>query len=345
MRWDNLYVAGLGKYLPQRVMTTEQAVEQGLYDAKVCAANGYKSVRVAGDQETGPVMAGAAGRIAVERSGLANDDFGLVLHAYASHQGRDLWSPASFVQNETVGIGGPAFDVRGGCNGGLSALELAASYVAARPSAKAALITAGDAFQLPYVDRWTADERSICGDGGAAMVLSKQGGFARLLSSVSAGDPTLEIVDRGSGPWTAAPFEEGKPINLSERRRDYLLRDEFALRSVLERMAKTGDWVMQTALQEAGTDLKSVQFLVHTTYSEPVAQLGIYGRMGFDRTKTSFDWALSVGQVGAADELLGMTYLAESGRPKPGDLLVAAGSGAGYVWTVAVFEFLETPRW
>ncbi|HCT76375.1 MAG TPA: hypothetical protein DGT23_07250, partial [Micromonosporaceae bacterium] len=146
-------------------------------------------------------------------------------------------------------------------------------------------------------------------------------------------------------PWTAAPFHDGKAINLSERRRDYLLRDEHALGSVLARMAKTGDLVMQKALDEAGTDLGSVQYLVHTSFSEPIAQLGIYGRLGFDRSRTSFDWALTVGQCGAADELLGMTYLAESGRPKPGDLLVATGSGAGYVWTVAVFEFLETPHW
>ena len=52
MRWDSLYVAGLGKYLPPRVITTEQAVRLG-----------YQSVRVAGEGETGPVMAGAAGRI------------------------------------------------------------------------------------------------------------------------------------------------------------------------------------------------------------------------------------------------------------------------------------------
>lgn len=338
-------MAGVGKYLPPRVITTEQAVRQGLYDARACAANGYRSVRVAGEGETGPVMAAAAARVAVERSGLASDDFGLVLHAHVGHQGRDLWSPASFVQNETVGIGGPAFDVRAGSNGGLSALELAASYIAVRPDATAALVTAGDAFQLPYIDRWTADERFVAGDAAAALVLSKRGGFARLLSSVSAGDPTLEIVDRGSQPWTAAPFEQGKPVDLSERRREYLMRDEYTWGSVQERVAKTADWVMQTALQEAGTDLAGVRFLVHTAHSEPVAQLGIYGRLGFERAKTSFDWALTVGQAGAADELLGMTYLVESGRPRPGDLLVAAGSGAGYVWTVAVFEFLETPRW
>lgn len=332
-------------YLPVQEITTERAVADGLYDAKVCAANGYRAVRVSQPGETGPVMAAEAGRLAVWRSGLAPQDIGLVLHAYASHQGRDLWCPASFVQNETVGIGGPAYDVRGGCNGGLSAMELAASYITARPGVTAALVTTGDAFHLPYIDRWTADERSICGDGAAAMVLSRTGGFARLVASVSAGDPTLEAVDRGSGPWTSAPFQDGRPVDLSRRRREYLLRDEHALGMVLARMAKTGDLVMQQALDEAGIDLGAVNFLVHTTFSEPIAQLGIYGRLGFDRAKTSFDWALGIGQCGAGDEILGMTHLVETRRPRPGDILVATGSGAGYVWTVAVFEFLETPRW
>ncbi|MFV2013187.1 MULTISPECIES: ketoacyl-ACP synthase III family protein [unclassified Micromonospora] len=183
MRWDNIYLAGTGLYLPEQQYTAEQAVADGAYDASAAETNGIRAVRVANDDEAGVVMAAAAGRQAMSRSGHDSQDIDLVLHGYVSHQGREMWSPAHYVQQETVG-GGPSvtIEMRQGCNGLLAALELGASYLAARPDTTAALLTAGDAFRLPYIDRWKSDDQTIFGDAGSALVLSKRQGFARLLA-------------------------------------------------------------------------------------------------------------------------------------------------------------------
>jgi hypothetical protein len=210
VRWENLYVAGTGSALPSRIETAQDAVAAGRYTDRARAVSGYRAVRVAAEDEPGPVLAARAGRQALERSGLRPEDVGLVLHAYSGHQGRDVWSPASYVEHEVLGGGGaPAYEVRQGCNGGLSALELAASHLTARPGSKAALITSGDAFHLPYLDRWNTDEQMVYGDGGGAAVLSTGGGIARILATASVSDSSLEIMDRGLGPWTRAPFEGG----------------------------------------------------------------------------------------------------------------------------------------
>src|SRR3954447_7633845 len=114
MRWDNLYVAGLGAYLPQQVQTAEEAVALGQYDAEESIGNGIRAVRVASDEEAPPVMAASAGNQAVKRSGIANEDFGLVLHASIGHQGQEFWTPANYVQNETVGGTGSALEIKQG---------------------------------------------------------------------------------------------------------------------------------------------------------------------------------------------------------------------------------------
>ena len=59
MRWENLYVAGVGAYLPEAVQTADEAVLEGRYDPSEQAANGgcghdEEAVdRSHGDQEAG----------------------------------------------------------------------------------------------------------------------------------------------------------------------------------------------------------------------------------------------------------------------------------------------------
>lgn len=345
MRWNNLYVAGLGARFPERVETAAAAVADGRYTDAARTASGYRAVRVAAPDETGPVLAAAAARQAVARSGLDADAFGLTLHASVGHQGLDFWTPASYVQNESVGGRGTAVEVRQGCNGGLAALELAASHLAARPDERAALVTAGDAFKPPYLDRWTADDQVVYGDGGAALVLSSDGGFARLRATVSLGDPTLEPMERGTGGWTAAPFPESKPVDLAARKREFLAEHEERYDEAIGKIAGNATEVLRRALEEAGVTQSDLTFFLHQNLPESIAGLAVYGLLGVDRASTVHDWGMDRGQMGAADELAGLHRLVESGRPRPGDLVAVMGVGAGYVWTVAVLEFLDPPRW
>jgi 3-oxoacyl-[acyl-carrier-protein] synthase III len=307
----DLYLAGLGSYLPQ-----------------ASATEGNRVVRVARDGETGPVMAAQAGRLAVQRSGLSYDEFGLVLHAGIGYQGRDFWPAASFVQNETVGRGSLALELRGDRNGALAALDLAACYLTAGgTAASAALVTAGDAFRPPYVDRWAFDDHMVPADGAAAAILSTRHGFARVRSIVSAGDPALEAPERGSGPWNTGPAGSVSP---AARRSAFARQDEFAWEGMRNRIAKMSDLVVQQALDEAGCELTAVRFFVSSSAA------------GFP----SYEFCrLGIAAVGAASELVALTQLVDRRRVRPGDLLVVAGCGAGAIWTVAVVEFLEAPQW
>jgi 3-oxoacyl-[acyl-carrier-protein] synthase-3 len=345
MRWNDLYVAATGSYLPERVETAEEAIAAGRYTEEKRVLNGFRSVRVAGPGETGPTMAAEAGRQAVARSGHAVDEFGLVVHSYIGHQGLDLWTPASYVQRETVGGPGPAFEVKQACNGMLAAFELAASYVSSHPDVTAALVTAGDAFRLPYVDRWGMDPQNVDGDGAAALVLSTRGGFARVRSSYSYADSSLEPMSRGGAEWTDAPFADGGAVGVTDRKNDFLHAEELDFDSVIEKISTSVQHSLKQALHEAGADLSDIRFFLHQNLSQSIVTHGIHALMGIDPSTTVHDWGLGLGQVGSADVVLGLDHVIATRDPQPGDLAVMQAAGAGFVWTTVVLEFLETPSW
>jgi 3-oxoacyl-[acyl-carrier-protein] synthase-3 len=345
MRWQNLYVAGLGAYLPEQVLTAEQAVADGLYGEGEREANGYRAVRVAADGETGPMMAAAAGRQAVARSGHASEDFGLVVHASVAHPGQDIWTPAHYVQNETVGGDAATFEVKQGSNSGMAATEVAASWLTARPDRSAALVTVGDTFKLPYWDRWKADDQVVYGDGAGALVLSTSGGFAKVRSTASVTDATLEPLYRGSDAWTDAPFQSGKPVDLAGRKKDWLTRNEGGYDEAIARINKNFGGVLQKALEDADTELPDTQWFIHANMSKTIVDWGFHGALGLDPDHTVYDWGLDYAHMGGADQIIGLNRLFETGRTKPGDLIVTAGAGIGFMWTVAVLEVLDVPQW
>lgn len=345
MRWNDLYIAGVGTYLPEQVETVDEAIAAGRYTEEKKAMNGYREVRIAAPGETGPVMAAKAGRQAVERSGLSHDEFGLTVHASLSHQGLDLWTPASYVQANTIGGTGPAFEVRQGCNGLMAGVDLAAAYVGSHKDFSAALVTAGDAFHLPYIDRWSSEDQNVNGDGAGAVVLSSRSGFARVRAIYSYADSSLEQMSRGYQEWTVSPFEGGETLQLNRSMEDYLQNADVDLDEMIGKIAGGVQHSLKQVLHEAEVDLADTRFFLHQQLAETIVQHGICGLLGVKRESTTYDWAKQYSMVGTADIALGLDHVLAERDPKPGDLVVMQSSGAGYVWTAAVIEILERPSW
>lgn len=345
MRWDNLYIAGIGTYLPDQVETVDEAIAAGRYTEQKKAMNDYRAARVAAPGETGPVMAAIAGREAVARSGLSHDEFAILVHSYVGHQGLDLWTPASFVQQQTIGGSAPAFEVRQGCNAFLGGMELAASYLHAQPDTHAALVTGGDAFQLPFIDRWNSHEQNVDSDGAGAVVLSTRSGFARIRSMFSYGDPSLEPLGRCRAEFSTAPFPDGKTLQLDRSMQDYMHNKDIDLDEIVERISGGVQYSVKRALHEAGIELADVRFFLHQQLAETIAVHGLYNLLGVDRAKTTYDWGKDIGMVGTVDVILGLDHVLAERQPKPGDFVLVQCAGGGYVWTAAVVEILETPHW
>ncbi|MFD7528590.1 MULTISPECIES: ketoacyl-ACP synthase III family protein [unclassified Streptomyces] len=339
MRLDRLFVSGTGVALPRR-SSVEEAVAEGLCDPRAARRMRMRSVCVS-DGESGPELAVRAACQALRRAGARPGDIDLVLHADTYHQGHDLWAPASYVQRESVGNACPALEVRQLSNGGMAALELAASHLLADSARRGALVTTGDRFCLPGFDRWNTDPGTVCGDGGTALVLSARGGFARLLSLCTVSDPGLEAMGRGDDPFSDAPLEARVPIGVEKHRA--VLTRELGMGELLERLLGGQRAALDGALAEAGVTKEAVDWFVLPHLGRPRMEFQFFQPLGIAPERSTWSWGSGVGHLGAGDAFAGLHHLAVEGQLRPGGLCALVSSGAGFAWTVAVLEISGRP--
>lgn len=340
MRWDGIYLASTGLWLPP-LESTEEAVAQGRYDAEECAENGYVSVAVSpGDSPA--EMAARAGQQAVRRSGHDPRDFALVLHSGFYHQGQDYWTPASYVQENTIGGDAPAMEVGQMSNGGLAALELAAAYVRLDEERPAALITTGDRFCPPGFDRWGSEKGLLYGDAGTAIVVSSRGGFAQLVATSHVSEPALEALYRGNG-FTDHSLSEGLPLDLRSRKKVYLT--QHGTEAMMATMSlRTGE-VVKRALEQAGVPLDGVARIVLPHLGYGAVRWQFVDALGIEEDRTTWAYGRRVGHLGAGDQLAALDDLAVSGALDVGDVVLLIGSGVGFTWSAVVLRIVEQPSW
>jgi len=163
-------IAGVAKCVPERIVTNfdlESLVETS--DEWIAKRTGIRTRRVVAE-ETGVGMACRAAREALEMSGTAAKDVGIVVACTIT--GEDLTpSMASSIQ-KTLGIPAcAALDVSAGCTGFIYALVTAASLMDTLQM-DVALVVASEVM-TKYLD-WS--DRSTCvlfGDGAGALVLRR----------------------------------------------------------------------------------------------------------------------------------------------------------------------------
>lgn len=339
MRWENLFVSGTAAWLPPLV-AAEDAVSAGLLEPERCKLRGIQSVAVASDAESDapPRMAVRAAREALRRGGTAPEDVALVLHASLWFQGIDMWPEASYVAHEAVGRQVPAYSIGQRCNGGMGALELAASYLGAGPAeGHAALITTADRFSGPRVDRWNSVDVTMYGDGAGALVLSTRAGFARVLATTTAADNSLEILARGDDAFTRHPLEPAPMVDLGERTLSGARAAAFE--DLTHRYIDLLVSAKTRVLEDSGTAVEDIAWAVI-----PVSRRGtgheLHDLLGVPDERTSWSYGRTTGHLGAGDQFAGLARLTESGAVAPGDRVLLFGGGAGYTCTAAVVEIL-----
>ncbi len=340
MKFENLYIAGCGTWLPEP-LTVDAAERAGLCDRRIIWRTEIASVCVA-RKESAPEMAALAAGPALRQAGCGPNEIDLVLHAATYYQGHDLWPPASYVQRTVLGNRCPAMEIRQMSNGGMAALELAASYLVADRARRHALITTGDRFCLPGYDRWRSDPGTICGDGGTAAVLSKGGGFARLCSLVTVSDSFLEKMSRGRDPFGAAPFSVRKPIDLADQREDFVA--EMGLDIIMEHIDAGQREAVDKALSEGDAKLSDIDWFVLPSLGRSRIKAHFLDPFGIDPERTTWSWARHVGHLGAGDQIAGLSHLGGAGCLAQGQRCLLVGAGVGFSWSAAVIEVLGWPR-
>lgn len=179
MKTYPLYIAGLGKYLPQRrVHNAELEGQLGLPEGWIAKRTGVLERRYV-DHETSVSMAVAAAKIAIEMAALELKDIDCIIGASAAPQ-QALPCTAALVQRA---LGAPdggsmCFDLNATCLSFLLALQQAALLLEMGPY-QHILIFSSEIVSVSLNPR-EPESYTLFGDGAAAVVVSKGTGAARL---------------------------------------------------------------------------------------------------------------------------------------------------------------------
>lgn len=342
MRTPDMFIGGIGTFIPPRV-SVEWAVARDLYSALDVETHELVGAAIAGDMPA-PEMALQAAQQAVKRWGGSPKEFDLLLYASTWHQGPDGWPPQSYLQRHLVGGDLLALEIRQGCNGLFSAMELAASYLAAVPERTSALLVAADNYGTPLIDRWSMGPGFIGGDAASAVVLTKQPGFARLRSVCSRTITAAETLHRGDEPLFPPSITVGRTTDFSAR-----IGQQFATRSpAAAAMADVPQRVVELvdqALTEAGIGIGDITRIGFMNYSREVVEQRVMAMWGLPMSRSTWEYGREIGHCGASDTILSFDHLMRAGELGPGDHMLMLGTAPGVVLSCVVVEVLESPPW
>lgn len=342
MRTADMYLNGIGSVIPP-VFPVERAVADGLYPALEAEVHEYLGVAIAGERPA-PDMALEAAQTALKRADIEPTGLSLLLYTGTWHQGPDGWPPQAYLQRHLVGGRVPAMSVRQGCNGLFDALELAACYLRAEPERDSALLVAADNYGTPMIDRWRIAPGMIAGDAAVAVAVTKNAGFARLLSVTSLGLPTAEELHRSGEPLFPPTVTDGRPQDFTARLEHYRANppDEAG---VLTQVPALMLELVEKAVAEAGIGIKDLARVAFETHSREVVEQRVMVPLGLDIERSTWEFGRRIGHCGASDQFLALEHLLMAGELAPGDHLLLLGQAPGMVLSAAVVQVLEVPEW
>src|SRR3990170_364145 len=160
-------VLGLGSYLPERVVTNEELVENfpEITADYVYQVTGIRERRWADDDEKPSDMAYAASLEAIRKSGIATKDIDAIILATTTP---DVAMPSTAcILQDRLNLGTiPAFDVNAACSGWLYAVSLARGMIFSGMARN--VLTVGVDVQSRLLDRSDRNTCFIFGDAAGA---------------------------------------------------------------------------------------------------------------------------------------------------------------------------------
>ncbi|WUH99903.1 ketoacyl-ACP synthase III family protein [Spirillospora sp. NBC_00431] len=347
MRTRGLFIQSTGVHIADRISVAE-AVAAGWYDQDEAEATGYVGIAVAGDVSA-PELALAASRRALDRLAEPAVPLSHLFYADVYHSGPDGWLPYTYLQRHLSADDAFGTGVRQGCNGMFGALRLADAALRTTPAgpdgeAPAVLLVAADNFGSPLLDRWTCNPGLVMADGAAALVLGRTPGVAEVLSVAAVNLSGLEALHRGDTPLAPPDLLLGRPLDFGARFAEFARSGGFGPGSGLEFVERFGGLV-DRLLDEAGIGLDEVTRVAFNHAGRETVEDRVVGPLGVPLKETTWEYGSTIGHVGAADQVIALDHLLDTGELGPGCHLLLLGVGPGVTIAGAVIKVLDVPHW
>ncbi|WP_159019455.1 3-oxoacyl-ACP synthase III family protein [Algibacter sp. L3A6] len=332
----NSKIIGLGKYLPENVVTNDDLSKiMETNDAWIQERTGIKERRWIkdGTEDTSAVMGAKAAKIAIERSGLTNDDIDFIVFATLSP---DYYFPGCGVQIQdmldmpTIG----ALDVRNQCSGFVYAISVADQFI--KTGMYKNILVIGAEYHSNGLDKTTRGRSVsvIFGDGAGACVLSReednnkgilsthlhsQGKYADklIVESPSIGHWVPELKEAGDDDTSYFPYMDG----------------QFVFKNAVVRFSE----VIMEGLAKNNMQKEDIDMLIPHQANLRIAQF-IQKKFGLTDDQV-FNNIEKYGNTTAASVIIALTEAWEEGKIKEGDNVVLAAFGSGFTWASAIIKW------
>jgi 3-oxoacyl-[acyl-carrier-protein] synthase III len=313
--------------------TVVAAVRDGLISEQDARKSGYSALRTT---VAPPVeLAVQAARRTLKSAGFAAADLDRLVHAWSHYQGYSFGSPTHFLAREIGAVNAVPLGLQQLCNGGTAGIELVAKEIVADDTVSHGLVTAADRFSEPGFDRW-GEIGLAYGDGASAVLVgtAPHGRAVRLLASASKAASEFEGMQRGTGPFTATPGDQGRIVPRIPKRQFQDAHPDLDF-------ARTAEAIMRelaaAVLDQSGTrrgDTRLRGVALPRFYRETLRtfQSGLEETTGVPVVPFGSD----TGHLGSSDAMANLAELLEAERP--GDRWVLISGGGGFTWTALAVE-------
>jgi 3-oxoacyl-[acyl-carrier-protein] synthase III len=330
-------IAGLGAYLPERVVTNaELEAQMGLQSGWIAKRTGVLERRYA-TNETTVSQAVAASKIALERSGIKLEQIDAIIGANLAQQ--TIPCTAALVQQALGAPNGSSacWDINATCLSFMMALHSAALLIAAGQYQNILIFSSEIA--SPSLNPLEPESASLFGDAAAAIVLTAS------TSSTSTGSTSTGSSLIGAKFQT---FSSGSHLTqllgggTLHRPQTTLEHPELNLfhmdgPAIFKHAARTFPPFLEGFLEGIGWSIPSIDALVpHQASGHGVH--GISSRLGFTPEQLIYNLPLR-GNCIAASIPLALTEAVEAKRIQRGDRVLLAGTAAGLTLGAVALTF------
>lgn len=332
-------ISGLGYYVPENVVTNDDLSKiMETNDEWIQERTGIKERRhvVKGDGDTTTTMGVKAAKVAIERSGLTNEDIDFIIFATLSP---DYYfpGPGVLVQRDlglkrTIG----ALDVRNQCSGFIYAISVADQFI--KTGMYKNILVIGSELHSTGLDMTTRGRgvSVIFGDGAGAAVLSREEDLSKGILSThlhSEGQHAEELALQApgmGGRWVTDIIADNDPDDVSYYP---VMNGQFVFKNAVVRFSE----VIMEGLKTNNLLVSDIDLLIPHQANLRISQF-IQQKFQLSDDKV-YNNIQKYGNTTAASIPIALTEAWEQGKVKEGDTIVLAAFGSGFTWGSAIIKW------
>jgi 3-oxoacyl-[acyl-carrier-protein] synthase III len=335
---DTVGIAGIGSYLPEKVVDAWEAIEGSGMNRKKFDRIGCIRLHQAAEGEQPSDMSVTASKLALADAEMDPSDIDCIIYT-GSVKDHTRWQAAAKIQFELGCKNAYVFDIYQGCNGQNMAMNIGHSIIRSDPNVDTVLITSGERFDST-LEPPVLGKTYLFGDGGSSGILKRNHPDYVILSTAyktwgihhgnfcvpevgAFSKLSMEVVERGGHQLQVyAP----------------LCTTREQLQEFGERLLEIADELIDKACKKASVVRSDIDFVATVNGSKRHNQVFLENMRLADK-KSNLMYIEETAHMGSTDTFYNLDYARTVGDVKKGDLILFYTGGAGYTWAITMVRF------